>query len=473
MAAAVTETIIDKALFGIRNALQDEDIETDPSVTAPYAEDKSAFSGDARLIAAVLLPETTAEVQSILRICNTYRIPVTTRGSGTGLVGGAIPVRQGFVLSTERLNAIRKIDPIDMTARVQTGVVTDAISDAASQYGLFYAPDPASSTVSSIGGNIATNAGGLHCVKYGVTRDNVLSLQVVLADGSTVETGRNVIKNVAGLDLTGLFVGSEGLLGVVTEATVRLRSIPAEIKTVGAVFSGIPAACSAINGLFEHNVAPAVLELMEVPQLLAAQPKYARFAVEGAMVLVQIDGSDIDSEIERVTSLLRDSQGIIIDAHDAQGDNVDLLNLRKSRPRLPREAIRTHGDVAVPRSAESTMFGNVIAIARQEGLSYTAIAHAGDGNIHTRFFQIPVSEAEVSDISERVKRAQSRLFEAALAVGGTLTGEHGVGIELAARLPRQLGEANMKLQRGIKRVFDPNNILNPGKWLDADDEKKG
>ncbi|MBT1179810.1 FAD-binding oxidoreductase [Bifidobacterium vespertilionis] len=446
------------ALQALKEHLSPDELITEPDGISAYLADQSVYRTEGSAW-AVAVPRSVEGVQRILAICNERRIPVTTRGRGTGLTGAAVPIGDGIVLSTDELNRRLMIHPDDLTAVADAGVITARVNEAAREFGLMYAPDPASASTSSIGGNIATNAGGLHCVKYGVTKDNVLSLKVVLADGTLITTGRSTVKNVAGLDLTGLFVGSEGLLGVVVEATLKLRPLPVDVATVGAVYPDVRSACAAITAVLTGRIQPSVLEIMEVPPPLAQDPRYARFAGFGALVIVQTDGTGARQDADRASDALTRLGGIIVDTHD------DLLTLRTSRPKLPADAIRAHGDTSVPLSKERELFGIVLDIAAKYRLRYTAIAHAGDGNVHTRLYGVPNNPGEEEAIRDRVERAHDELLHEALRLGGSLTGEHGIGYELADKLSWQLGETNLRLQRQIKSAFDPNGILNPGKWL--------
>jgi glycolate oxidase len=437
-------------------------VSTAQDVLAGHRHDRSGWEPDG-LPAAVVFPETVEEIQAVLRIANELRAPVVVRGAGTGLSGAATATGGELVLSTTRLDSILEISPIDQLAVVQPGVVTADLDRAAGTHGLRYAPDPGSVEISTIGGNIATNAGGLRCAKYGVTRDSVLGLDVVLADGSLIRTGHRTVKGVTGYDLTGLFTGSEGTLGVVVAATVRLRPIPASTTTIAAFFASVDRAAEASIAITQAKLTPAVAELLDAAALSAIDTAQGTdFRTRGnAFLLVQTDGIGSLQEAEAV----RDAIAGLASSVTVTGDPVAADELvavrRQALPSLEKQGRVLIEDIAVPRSKLADAISGVTAIADRLGVTVATFAHAGDGNLHPIFV---IDRAEKA-IPEPVWSAASEVFALALRLGGTLTGEHGVGVLKRRWLADELGETNLALQRNLKKVFDPRGILNPGKAL--------
>ena len=414
---------------------------------------------------AVLRPGSVDAVRAALRVASAAGLPVVPRGRGTGLSGGAAVPDGGLVLSTERLTSIERIDPVNGLAIVQPGVLTADLDAAAGQHGLQYAPDPASSRLCSIGGNIATNAGGLRCVKYGVTRDSVLGLTVVLADGSLLRTGRQTIKGVVGYDLTALFVGSEGTLGVVVEATVRLRPRPVKTRTAIAFFPGTAEAAAGVTSLWRRGVTPSVLELLDGGALRAIdRAQGTTLALRGsALVLAQADGFGADAEIAVLGDALEAAGGEV--QHLDDDDAEHYLTLRRSG-RGPLTGVWAVGeDVAVPKSALAEMFRAIDDIGRRHGLDVAVVAHAGDGNLHP-LLSVPRHPGD-GEAPAALHAAADELVRTALRLGGTISGEHGVGITKRPWLEAELGSGSIALQRKLKEVFDPAGILNPHTWLAA------
>ena len=425
------------------------------------SRDRSRFEDEERAVAQVT-PDDVDGVSRAVRIAAEYGFPIYARGSGTGLAGGSVPTRSGLVINLERLNSIGAPDLVSKTMRVGGGVITSRVNQSLETTGLWYAPDPASSALSTIGGNIATNAGGFHCVKYGVTRDSLLSLQVVLADGSVIETGQQAIKNVAGLDLTGLFTGSEGELGIVTAATLRLRPKPRNTNTIVGFYDSLDDAAYAVERVSVSGVQPSIFELLAVPRQLADDPQYATAAAHASwLLIVQTDGFGADEEINLAYQALSEKDGQVVrpDQHA-----IDFLfRLRSGGKPVPEHSWMVGFDAAVPVGKLRTYFATLESIARQHGFGYSLVSHVGDGNVHSSFF-LPVKSGE-SQMPAALARAHTELVRKAVELGGTMTGEHGIGIELSGLLQEQIGERNLSIQRAIKQVLDPNNLLNPGKWL--------
>lgn len=430
------------------------------------------YDGDRRLRAAagarfaVARPGTVPGVQAVLRSAHAAGAVVVPRGAGSGLSGGAVPEDGSIVLSTERLRAIREIDPLDEVAVVEAGVITADLDASLAPHGFFYAPDPASVAFSSIGGNIATNAGGLHCAKYGVIRESVLALEVVLADGTLLRTGHRSLKGVTGLDLTQLIIGSEGTLAVVVAATVRIRPRPPARRTVLARFAAVTAAARAVNAISLSPVRPAATELIG-PQALrdidaASGSRLAR--EEDAILLIELDGYGIEEQTADLTAALA------AEAADVQHPDPDeaevLWELRRTgRGTVTAGQWRLGEDVAVPKSRLAEMFEQVDRVGREHGVAVSTLAHAGDGNLHPALVLDTPPGADGSVLPAALHEAADDLVRSALALGGTISGEHGIGLDKRAWLDLELGADSRSLQRRIKDAFDPRGILNPGKAL--------
>ncbi|WP_349863137.1 FAD-linked oxidase C-terminal domain-containing protein [Leifsonia sp. WHRI 6310E] len=438
---------------------------TDPALLDAVRTDRSGWIAEGAPLA--LVNATRVEhVQATLRAASEFRIPVVPRGAGTGLAGGANGTDGAIVLSVAGMDRIVEISAEDQLAVVEPGVVNSDLNDALEPYGLFFAPDPASRAISTIGGNIATNAGGLLCAKYGVTREAVLALDVVLADGRLIRTGHRTVKGVTGFDLTALFVGSEGTLGVIVGATVRLLPIPAgEPRTLGAIFPDVGTAAAAAARVSAARLRPAVMELIDGPALerisayLGEQTIADAFGTTGggSFLLVQFDGPSAAADATAAGALIAESGGTVSVAGDtAEGER--LLAIRRAfHPALAASGEVLIEDVAVPRSRMPEMFAAIERISQRYGIPIPTVAHAGDGNLHPNF----VYEGEEAPAA--VWEAAGDLFRTAVALGGTLTGEHGVGVLKRRWLADELGPDSYELQVKLKSVFDPLGILNPGK----------
>ena len=419
--------------------------------------DKSGHISDAAPL-AVVHARTIADVQATLRFATETRTPVVTRGAGTGLAGGAIAGAGEIVLSTASMNSILEIARDDELAVVEAGVINADLNTALEPTGLWFAPDPASRAISTIGGNIATNAGGLLCAKYGVTRESVLGLKVVLADGRLMEFGHRTVKGVTGLDLAGLMIGSEGTLGVVVEATVKLRALPqGTASTIGAYFGSVEAAARAASVITAAGIRPSIMELLD-PHAMRSIAAYLDLDVrDECYLLVQTDGSGAAAEAEAVLSVIR-SLGGEAELTTDTAESARLFGMRRAfHPAMEARGTVLIEDVCVPRSSLPSMFAAIGDISAKYGVEIATVAHAGDGNLHPNFvFDGP-------DVPPEVWQAADDMFLTALRLGGTLTGEHGVGLLKRRWLGDELGSDQLDLQRDIKRVFDPLGILNPGK----------
>ncbi|MFC6357301.1 FAD-binding oxidoreductase [Luethyella okanaganae] len=451
-----------------------EAVSTDVAALTASRRDRSGWTSDGVPL-AVVRPTEVAEVQAVMRLASATRTPVVPRGTGTGLAGGAAGTVDSIVLDLSRMDRILEIRADDELAVVQAGVINQALDDALAPLGLWFAPDPASKAISSIGGNIATNAGGLLCAKYGVTREAVLGLAVVLADGRLIRTGHRTVKGVTGYDLTGLLTGSEGTLGVIVEATVRVRPLPVgEVATIGAFFADVAAAAAAAAAITAARLRPAVMEILDGAALSAitrylgqaglAGTPLARLSsgstTEASYLLVQCDGASAGDEAAEVLVILG-SLGAEARLSASREEGERLLRIRRSfHPALAAEGEVLIEDVSVPRSRMAEMFRQIAAIGERFGVAIPTVAHAGDGNLHPNFV------FGGGEVPEHVWAAADELFRAALTLGGTLTGEHGVGVLKRRWLAEELGDDGYELQRRLKEVFDPLGILNPGKMFD-------
>jgi glycolate oxidase len=448
----------------LAGVLPAERIAADEPTRAAHRHDRSGWAPNG-LPAAVVFPESADEVAAVLRAAHAAAVPVVPRGAGTGLSGAATAADGEIVLSTARLGRILELSPEDEIAVVEPGVITADLDRAAAEYGLCYAPDPGSVEICTIGGNIATNAGGLRCAKYGVTRESVLGLEVVLADGRRIETGRRTVKGVTGYDLTGLFVGSEGTLGVVVGATLRLLPRPTATATVSAYFEDVEAAADAVSRLRRQRVRPAIAELLDAATLAAVDAAQGTdFSTRGgALLLVQTDGAGAAAEADLVLGAVKPAAAGVAITEDP-AESADLLRARRlALPSLERLGRVLIEDIAVPRSRLAEAVRAVAAIAERRGVRVATLAHAADGNVHPIF--VLDDAAPDAPVPEPVWAAAAEVFRTALRLGGTLTGEHGVGLLKRQWVAEELGEPSLAVHRQIKHTLDPRGILNPGKAL--------
>jgi glycolate oxidase len=450
---------------GLTEAIADVcEIVNDPDILAGYRYDQAAPGLlEAGFPALLARPRTTAEVQAVMRVASAIGTPVVPRGAGSGLSGGANAIDGCIVLSLERMTDIETIDPRSLVAVVQPGVVNDVLRQKALRDDLFYAPDPASMTWSTIGGNVATNAGGLCCVKYGVTRDAVLGLEVVLADGRVVELGRTTRKGVVGYDLVGLMVGSEGTLGVVTKATLRLLPRPGRAATLAATFPTLGSAGAAVARISREFV-PSLLELMDATTVRAVerlQPMELDLDA-AAYVFARSDGggTSID-DVNRMADWCEQAGATLVVTTDEEAEGRLIMGARRlAYPALEREGSTLLDDVALPVGAIPSFLDGTDAIAQRHGVVIGTFGHAGDGNMHPTI----VYDARDRATVERARSAFGAIIELAAELGGTATGEHGVGLLKREQARAELGPA-LALHETIKAALDPHNILNPGKAL--------
>lgn len=432
---------------------------TAPATEIDRAIDRSGLQPHGRP-AEIVVARDVAEVQETVRRAAASGVPLITRGAGSGLAGGAVAGEGAIVLDLSQLNRIRTIDPVDGTAEVEAGVITADLDAAARDHGLLYAPDPGSVGISTIGGNIATNAGGLRGAKYGVTRDAVLAVDVVLADGSLVRLGRPTIKGVTGYDLAGLVVGSEGTLGIVVSARVRLLPAPRRLATASAFFASLEDAAHAVAAIAVSGARPAVLEILDGATLAAidsAEGTHLRARGE-ALLLAQTDGFGAAEEMAVVIEAIAPTAAHHEWTEDAERA-ADLLNARRQAlPALERIGRPLIEDIAVPRSRLAEAISGIRVIADRHAVPIFVFGHAGDGNLHP----IIVVEHGDGELPEAAVRAADDIFALALSLGGTVTAEHGVGRLKREWARRELGDDVVRLHDEIKRVFDPLGILNPG-----------
>ena len=456
---AAPETTTSAQLLGLlARDLPPDRLTTDPAVLAARATDRSGTRPAGEPLALVRA-RRTEDVTVTLRHANALRVPVVPRGAGTGLSGGATAHDGCLVLDLSGMNRILELSADDQLAVVEPGVITAELDRAAGAHGLRYAPDPASAALSTIGGNIATNAGGLRCAKYGVTRDSVLGLEAVLADGTMVRTGRRTVKGVTGYDLTALLTGSEGTLAVITSATLRLRPIPVATATLAAYFPSFEAAAEASYAITRAGVEPALAELVDGPVLRAVDPALRERGA--ALLVVQCDGAGAAAEAAAVARLLAPLATTVETTEDPAEAEALLAARRLALPALERLGRPLIEDIAVPRSRLAEAVREIRAVSARHDVPVYTLAHAADGNLHP----IVVVDPSLDQLPEAAWEAAGEIFALALRLGGTLTGEHGVGLLKRQWVAEELGPAAHALQRRLKEVFDPRSILNPGKSL--------
>ncbi|MFJ9109144.1 FAD-binding oxidoreductase [Streptomyces sp. NPDC102283] len=446
----------------LRAGLPPEALITDPDVTASYAHDMASFC-EAGTPAVVALPRTVEQVQHVMRTATALRVPVVPQGARTGLSGAANASDGCIVLSLVRMDRILEISPVDRIAVVEPGVVNAVLSRAVNEHGLYYPPDPSSWETCTIGGNIGTASGGLCCVKYGVTAEYVLGLDVVLADGRLLTTGRRTAKGVAGYDLTRLFVGSEGSLGIVVKAVLALKPQPPRQLVLAAEFPSVAAACDAVCRIMERGHTPSLLELMDRTAVRAVNAMASMGLPETteALLLCAFDTPDPQADLAAVGALCTAAGATEVVPADNPAESELLLQARRLAL-TALEAVKSAtmiDDVCVPRSRLGALLAGTAAIAEEYDLTIGVCAHAGDGNTHPTV----CFDHTDPDESRRARASFDAIMALGLELGGTITGEHGVGVLKKEWLARELGETGIELQRSIKAAFDPLGLLNPGK----------
>ena len=415
----------------------------------------------------VIVPGDRDEISKIMRVANREKINIIPRGAGTNICGSSVAREGGIIIAFHRLNKILEIDPESMCAVVQPGVVNADLQKAVAGYGLRYPPDPASMFVSTIGGNVALNAGGPRGVKYGVTRDYLLGLEVVLPSGEVINTGGKALKNVSGYDLTRLMCGSEGTLGILTEIIIRLIPLAPARATLQAIYSNLDDAATTVSAIIGSGIVPATLELIDRTVLdVISDYGGARFSKEAeALLLIEVDGEEslVEAQGKRIEEFCRERGAVQVERATTPEEAEKLWQARRTafgavaslRPNCIVE------DASVPVKMLPAMIRKIVEITKKYDLKIGVLAHAGDGNLH------PLIMTDLRDREEmaRIDKAMEELYEAAIGMGGTLSGEHGIGIAKDRFMGMEFNEASIELMRGIKRVFDPNNILNPGSFL--------
>jgi glycolate oxidase subunit GlcD len=448
----------------LRGVVGNENVSTEESELIIQAND--AFPSTWVKPDAVVWPEDAKQVSQILKYANERRLPVTPRGAGSSLSGNVIPVNHGIVMNMRRMNRIVEVLEKDLQVRVQPGVVYDELNAKLQPSGLFFPPDPGSSSVCTIGGMIANNASGLGAVKYGVTRDYVLGLEVVLPDGSTIRTGSRAVKSSVGYDLIGLFVGSEGTLGVVTEITLRLRTQPEARKAAVASFNSVSDATDAVNEIVTSGLGPAALEFLDYETIVAInRAKGLGLNETAAMLLIEFHGSkgSIEQELNLALNLCkRHSASEIREARNEDERHNLWVGRKAAYPSLVQSARSVIiGDIVVPISKITEMVDKAYKIAAEHGVKVACFGHCGDGNVHPNF----LTDRNDKDLWQRALNANDATVTYAIKLGGVASGEHGIGLEKKQFMEMQHGES-LGLMRSIKSLLDPNDIMNPGKFVD-------
>ena len=453
-------------LASLRTLLSPERVLTEAADLVPYS-----FDGTAALKqrpGAVVFPHSSEEVAACVKLAREARVPVVTRGSGTGLSGGSVPLPGCLVICLSQMDRILEVDEKNLSLRAQSGVITKEIDDAAARVGLFYPPDPGSMKISTIGGNVAENSGGLRGLKYGVTRDYVMGLEVVLPDGTLTRLGNKCVKDVAGYSMKDLFVGSEGTLGIITEVMLKLLPRPKARKTMLALYDSLEAAAHTISAIIAAKIIPCTLEFLDQVTVQCVED-YAKIGLPTdvqALVLMETDGHPVvvEEEAAQMMALARQHGAREVRAAADEAEGARLASARRNafsalarvRPTTILE------DVTVPRTELAHMVAFIRACAERHRLRVGTFGHLGDGNLHPTF----LTDERDAEEMHRVEAALEEIVEETIRLGGTVTGEHGVGLAKKGFLRRQLGESSYELMRSIKRALDPEHLLNPGKIFD-------
>lgn len=444
-----------------------------PAYVILAAEDTEAYSHDetealSYFPEVVVKPRDSSEISALLRLCTRHSIPVTPRGGGTGLSGGALPVHGGLLISIERLNSIIEIDERNLQATVEAGVITEVFMNAAAEKGLYYPIDPSSKGSSFLGGNIAHCSGGPRVVKYGSIREYVLNMEVVLPTGEVIWTGANTLKNSSGYNLTQLLIGSEGTLGIVTKIVVKLIPQPAKDVLMLASFPSNEQACLAVSAIFRAGVIPSALEFMERRGvewvIMYDQIPFDLKDNADAFLLVELDGTSLDelfAESEKVNTVLEAHGCTEVLFADSSAQKEDLWRIRRVLPlSVKSNSVYKEEDTVVPRAELAALIKGIKETGRKYGFESVCYGHAGDGNLHVNIIKAGMSD---EDWNNKLKQGIREIFELTVSLGGTLSGEHGIGLVQKEFMSIKYSEVHINLMRGIKKLFDPAGILNPGK----------
>ena len=461
---AITNASKPEVLSKLRAIVGAENVVIDPAKVEPYGADavKEKFPPE-----AVVFPESTAQMVAILKLANVCLFPVTARGGGVGYTGGAVPVDGGIVIGTDRMNRIIEISADDLYVICQPGLTTFELQQAVEKEGLMFAPDPASYKDSFIGGNIAENAGGMRTPKYGVTKHHVLGLEVVTATGEVIRTGGKTVKNVVGFDLTGLMCGSEGMLGIITEATLKLLPTPEATSTVRANFTSMEAACKVLTKFTPEGLLPMAMEVLDKFCVAAVEENFA-FGLSkeaAAILLVAVDGSkeEVAVNAQTIERIMAENGGFDILRAKSKEEEDKLWDVRRAiSPSLMKYGtLKINEDVVVPRSKVPELVARIEQIGKKHNTFVANFGHAGDGNIHVNFVVDRDNPEEIA----RARECVSETFALSVELGGTISGEHGIGYVKAQYLHYAIDRPTLEIMKGIKKVFDPNGILNPGKMF--------
>ena len=461
---ATTNASKPEVLEQLQRIVGAENVLIEPEKVEPYGADavKEKFPPE-----AVVFPATTKEISEILKLANREIFPVTARGGGVGYTGGAVPVDGGIVIGTDRMNKIVEINADDLYVVCQPGLTTFDLQQAVEACGLLFPPDPASYKDSFIGGNIAENAGGMRTPKYGVTKHSVLGLEIVTATGEVIRTGGKTVKNVVGFDLTGLMCGSEGMLGIITEATLKLLPMPEATATVRASFRTMEAACEVLTEFTPHGLLPMAMEVIDSNCIGAIEENFAfGFSSDAnAVLLVAVDGeaAQVERESKLVEQILGTNGGFDILRSENKDEENKLWDARRAiSPSLMKYGtLKINEDVVVPRSRVPELITKVEEIAKKHDIFVANFGHAGDGNIHVNF----LCNKDDLDSIARARKCVRETFQLSVELGGSISGEHGIGYVKAAYLDLAIDAPTLEIMKSIKKVFDPNGILNPGKMF--------
>jgi len=461
---ATTNASKPEVLEKLKQIVGAENVLVEPEKVEPYGADavKEKFPPE-----AVVFPQNTEEMCEILKLANEYVFPVTARGGGVGYTGGAVPVDGGIVIGTDRMKKIIEINPDDLYVICQPGLTTFELQQAVEKHGLLFPPDPASYKDSYIGGNIAENAGGMRTPKYGVTKHSVLGLEVVTATGEIIRTGGRTVKNVVGFDLTGLMCGSEGLLGIITEATLKLLPMPEATSTVRASFKTMEEACKVLTKFTPEGLLPMAMEVVDKHCIKAIEENFA-FGLSpdaGAILIVAVDGfkEEVERNAQTIERILRENGGFDILRSKTKEEEDKLWDVRRAiSPSLMKYGtLKINEDVVVPRSKVPELIREVEEIGRKHDTFVANFGHAGDGNIHVNF----LCNRDDAESIARARECVKETFALSVALGGSISGEHGIGYVKAAYLNMAIDAPTLEIMKNIKKVFDPKGILNPGKMF--------